>query len=137
MKLIRFSQGLQFHVTTGGELGCDGVRHSVRDQEVLSAKDVESQLAALATATKAWASGGATLGDYKSHAIKLPFPTASWGAGSDVHIPAGTPHPVSSRSAARRATEGAIFSLGAARALRRFRGSRSADAPQSQARFAR
>lgn len=51
--------------------------------QVFSAKDVESQLTALATTAKPSSSSGATLGDYESHAIKLSVRTASGGA--EVH----------------------------------------------------
>jgi mannose-6-phosphate isomerase-like protein (cupin superfamily) len=51
--------------------------------EVFSGKDVTSQLATLVQAAKASGSSGATLGDYKSHAIKLSVRTASGGA--EVH----------------------------------------------------
>jgi mannose-6-phosphate isomerase-like protein (cupin superfamily) len=51
--------------------------------EVFSGKDVSSQLATLVQAAKASGSSGATLGDYKSHAIKLSVRTASGGA--EVH----------------------------------------------------
>jgi len=51
--------------------------------EVFSGKDVTSQLASLVQAAKASGSSGATLGDYKSHAIKLSVRTSSGGA--EVH----------------------------------------------------
>lgn len=51
--------------------------------EVFSDKNVASQLEALVPAAKASGSGGATLGDYKSHAIRLSIRTASRGA--EVH----------------------------------------------------
>jgi mannose-6-phosphate isomerase-like protein (cupin superfamily) len=50
--------------------------------EVFSGKDVSSQLATLVEAAKSSGSG-ATLGDYKSHAIKLSVRTASGAA--EVH----------------------------------------------------
>src|SRR5258708_31440421 len=53
--------------------------------EVFSGKDVKSQLAALVTTAKASGSGGAMLGDYKSHAIKLSVRTASGGAEVHAH----------------------------------------------------
>ncbi len=53
--------------------------------EIFSGKDVKSQLAALVTTAKASGSGGATLGDYKSHAIKLSVRTASGGAEVHAH----------------------------------------------------
>ena len=51
--------------------------------EKFSGNDVAGQLAALAQQAKSSGSGGATLGDYKSHAIKLSVRTASGGA--EVH----------------------------------------------------
>jgi mannose-6-phosphate isomerase-like protein (cupin superfamily) len=51
--------------------------------EVFSGKDVALQLEALVQAAKASGSSGATLGDYKSHAIRLSIRTASGGA--EVH----------------------------------------------------
>ena len=48
-------------------------------------KDVKSQLAALAMTAKPSGSGGAVLGDYKSHAIKLSVRTASGGAEVHAH----------------------------------------------------
>jgi mannose-6-phosphate isomerase-like protein (cupin superfamily) len=48
--------------------------------EVFSANEVTSQLNTLVEAAKASGSSGATLGDYKSHAIKLSVRTASGGA---------------------------------------------------------
>jgi len=51
--------------------------------EVFSGKDITSQLASLVQAAKASGSSGATLGDYKSHAIKLSVRIASGGA--EVH----------------------------------------------------
>lgn len=51
--------------------------------EVFSGSDVTAQLAKLAAASKDSGSSGSTLGDYKSHAIKLSVRTASGGA--EVH----------------------------------------------------
>jgi mannose-6-phosphate isomerase-like protein (cupin superfamily) len=51
--------------------------------EVFSGKDLTSQFATLLQTAKASGSSGATLGDYKSHAIKLSVRTASGGA--EVH----------------------------------------------------
>jgi mannose-6-phosphate isomerase-like protein (cupin superfamily) len=51
--------------------------------EVFSGKDVTTQFATLLQAAKASGSSSATLGDYKSHAIKLSVRTASGGA--EVH----------------------------------------------------
>jgi len=54
-----------------------------RNVEVFSGQSVTSQLTALVQAAKGSGSSGATLGDYKSHAIKLAVRTASGGA--EVH----------------------------------------------------
>ena len=54
--------------------------------EVFSGKDVTSQLATLLDAAKGPGSSGATLGDYKSHAIKLSVRTASGGAEVHAHF---------------------------------------------------
>lgn len=48
--------------------------------DVFSGPAVSSQLTALIQAAKESGSGGATLGDYKSHAIKLSVRTQSGGA---------------------------------------------------------
>lgn len=53
--------------------------------EVFPSKDVNSQLSALAQKAKATGSSGATLGDYKSHAIKLSVRTGSGGAEVHAH----------------------------------------------------
>ncbi len=53
--------------------------------EVFSGQAVQSQLTALIQAAKASGSGGATLGDYQSHAIKLSVRTASGGAEAHAH----------------------------------------------------
>lgn len=53
--------------------------------EVFSSKSVASQLQALAETAKASGSGGATLGDYGSHAIKLSARTTSGGAEVHAH----------------------------------------------------
>lgn len=53
--------------------------------EVFPSKDVNSQLSALAQKAKASGSSGATLGDYKSHAIKLSVRTGSGGAEVHAH----------------------------------------------------
>ncbi|HZD50128.1 MAG TPA: hypothetical protein VE178_15405 [Silvibacterium sp.] len=54
--------------------------------EVFSGKDVAAQLATLAQKAKGPGSSGATLGDYKSHAIKLSVRTASGGAEVHAHF---------------------------------------------------
>jgi len=51
--------------------------------EVFSSQDVRLQLQALGRTAKTSGSGGATLGDYKSHAIKLSVRTA--GGAAEVH----------------------------------------------------
>jgi mannose-6-phosphate isomerase-like protein (cupin superfamily) len=53
--------------------------------EVFPDKDVTSQLATLAQKAKASGSSGATLADYKSHAIKLSVRAASGGAEVHAH----------------------------------------------------
>jgi mannose-6-phosphate isomerase-like protein (cupin superfamily) len=53
--------------------------------EVFSGQSVTSQLAALVQAAKGSGSSGTTLGDYKSHAIKLSVRTASGGAEVHAH----------------------------------------------------
>src|SRR5207244_11571617 len=59
---------------------------SAKDKaDVFSGKSVASQLQALAQTAKASASGGATLGDYGSHAIKLSVRITSGGAEVHAH----------------------------------------------------
>lgn len=53
--------------------------------EVFKGKDVESQLTALLAKARPSGSSGATLGDYRSHAIKLSVRTASGGAEIHEH----------------------------------------------------
>jgi mannose-6-phosphate isomerase-like protein (cupin superfamily) len=53
--------------------------------EVFTDQAVTSQLTALVQAAKGAGSSGATLGDYKSHAIKLSVRTASGGAEVHAH----------------------------------------------------
>jgi mannose-6-phosphate isomerase-like protein (cupin superfamily) len=53
--------------------------------EVFPGGDVKTQLETLAQTAKASGSSGATLGDYKSHAIKLSVRTASGGAEVHAH----------------------------------------------------
>jgi mannose-6-phosphate isomerase-like protein (cupin superfamily) len=53
--------------------------------DVFSGRDVTSQLSALVQAAKGPGSSGATLGDYKSHSIKLSTRTASGGAEVHAH----------------------------------------------------
>ncbi|HEY3989788.1 MAG TPA: hypothetical protein VGM02_10855 [Acidobacteriaceae bacterium] len=53
--------------------------------EIFSGQDVASQLTALVQAAKASDSSGATLGDYRSHAIKLSVRTSSGGAEIHAH----------------------------------------------------
>jgi mannose-6-phosphate isomerase-like protein (cupin superfamily) len=55
------------------------------EAEVFSGHAVTSQLEALVQAAKGSGSSGATLGDYKSHAIKLSVRTASGGAEVHAH----------------------------------------------------
>ena len=53
--------------------------------EVFAGKDVAAQLTSLVDKAKASGSSGATLGDYKSHAIKLSVRTATGGAEIHAH----------------------------------------------------
>ena len=53
--------------------------------EIFSGQDVAAQLATLAQMAKDSGSSGGTLGDYKSHAIKLSVRTASGGAEIHAH----------------------------------------------------
>jgi mannose-6-phosphate isomerase-like protein (cupin superfamily) len=53
--------------------------------EVFPGKDVATQLTALVEKARPSGSSGATLGDYKSHAIKLSVRTASGGAEIHAH----------------------------------------------------
>jgi mannose-6-phosphate isomerase-like protein (cupin superfamily) len=53
--------------------------------DVFSDQDVTSQLSTLVRAAKDPGSSGATLGDYKSHSIKLSVRTASGGAEVHAH----------------------------------------------------
>ena len=53
--------------------------------QVFSGKDISAQLATLGQTSKASGSSGGTLGDYKSHAIKLSVRTASGGAEIHAH----------------------------------------------------
>lgn len=54
--------------------------------EVFHGKDVDSQLTTLAQTAKSSGSGGATLGDYKSHSIRLSLRTKSGGAEVHAHF---------------------------------------------------
>src|SRR5882757_9991514 len=53
--------------------------------EIFSGQSVTSQLTALVQAAKGSGGSGATLGDYKSHAIKLSVRSASGGAEVHAH----------------------------------------------------
>ena len=53
--------------------------------EVFSGQAIASQLSALVQAAKTSGGGGATLGDYQSHAIKLSVRMASGGAEAHAH----------------------------------------------------
>jgi mannose-6-phosphate isomerase-like protein (cupin superfamily) len=53
--------------------------------EIFSGQSVASQLTALVQEAKGSGGSGATLGDYKSHAIKLSVRTASGGAEVHAH----------------------------------------------------
>ena len=54
--------------------------------EVFSGKDVAAQLMKLSQTAKPSGSSGATLGDYKSHSIRLSVRTASGGAEVHAHF---------------------------------------------------
>jgi mannose-6-phosphate isomerase-like protein (cupin superfamily) len=54
--------------------------------EVFSSSELHSQLAQLADQAKAKGSSGSTLGDYKSHALKLSERTTSGGAEIHAHF---------------------------------------------------
>jgi mannose-6-phosphate isomerase-like protein (cupin superfamily) len=62
---------------------CHAVAQS--NAQVFSGTDVNSQLADLVIAAKASGTSGVTLGDYKSHAIKLSVRTSSGGAEVHAH----------------------------------------------------
>jgi len=62
-----------------------GYAQTKSSAEVFSGKDVASQMTTLVQAAMASGSSGATLGDYKSHAIKLSVRTASGGAEVHAH----------------------------------------------------
>jgi len=53
--------------------------------QVFPGTDVASQISALVPASKATGSNGVTLGDYKTHAIKLSVRSASGGAEVHAH----------------------------------------------------
>jgi mannose-6-phosphate isomerase-like protein (cupin superfamily) len=53
--------------------------------QVFPGSDVASQISALVPVAKASGSSGATLGDYKTHAIKLSVRTSSGGAEVHAH----------------------------------------------------
>ena len=59
--------------------------HAQAKADVFPGQAVASQLAALAQAAKTSGGGGATLGDYQSHAIKLSVRTSSGGAEVHAH----------------------------------------------------
>ena len=54
--------------------------------EVFSGKDVAAQWAKLAQTARPSGSGGATIGDYQSHSIRLSMQTASGGAEVHAHF---------------------------------------------------
>jgi mannose-6-phosphate isomerase-like protein (cupin superfamily) len=77
MKLIPILAAAVFAVPALAQTGSSA--------EVFSGKDVAAQLTALVEEAKPSGSSGATLGDYKSHAIKLSVRTASGGAEIHAH----------------------------------------------------
>jgi mannose-6-phosphate isomerase-like protein (cupin superfamily) len=66
-------------------LAISAVAMAQNKAEIFSGKDVASQLETLMQSAKTSGSAGATLGDYKSHAIKLSVRTASGGAEVHAH----------------------------------------------------
>ena len=58
---------------------------SASGAQVYPAKDVAAQLEALMTQAKSSGSGGATLGDFQSHAVKLSVRASSGGAEIHAH----------------------------------------------------
>jgi len=72
------------------DCGTRGLVYSCAGQagnpEKFSGHDVAAQLAALTQQAKSSGSSGATLGDYKSHAIKLSARTPSGGAEIHAHF---------------------------------------------------
>jgi quercetin dioxygenase-like cupin family protein len=58
---------------------------SASGAQVYAGKDVAAQLEALVAQAKASGSGGATLGDFQSHAIKLSVRASSGGAEIHAH----------------------------------------------------
>jgi mannose-6-phosphate isomerase-like protein (cupin superfamily) len=77
MKLIPILTAAVFAVPALAQTGSSA--------EVFSGKDVGAQLTALVEKARPSGSSGATLGDYKSHAIKLSVRTASGGAEIHAH----------------------------------------------------
>lgn len=77
MKLIPILAAALFAVPALAQTGSSA--------EVFSGKDVAARLTALAQKAKTSGSSGATLGDYKTHAIKLSVRTASGGAEIHAH----------------------------------------------------
>jgi mannose-6-phosphate isomerase-like protein (cupin superfamily) len=77
MKLIPILAAAAFAVPALAQTGSSA--------EVFSGKDVAAQLTALVEKARPSGSSGATLGDYKSHAIKLSVRTASGGAEIHAH----------------------------------------------------
>ena len=59
---------------------------SASGAQVYAGKDVAAQLQALLATAKGSGSGGATLGDFQSHAIKLSVRTSSGGAEVHAHF---------------------------------------------------
>lgn len=53
--------------------------------QVFSARDIQSELASLVQGAKSAGSGGAVLGNYPSHSIRLSVRTASGGAEAHAH----------------------------------------------------
>jgi mannose-6-phosphate isomerase-like protein (cupin superfamily) len=70
---------------TMAALAIPGYAQTENKAQVFSGQAVTSQLKALLQAAKGSGSSGATLGDYKSHAIKLSVRAASGGAEVHAH----------------------------------------------------
>jgi mannose-6-phosphate isomerase-like protein (cupin superfamily) len=78
---MKFSVAIAFAVLS---LACQA--QSPGKVEIFSSTQIHDQLAQLALQAKASGSGGATLGDYGTHALKLSERTASGGAEIHAHF---------------------------------------------------
>jgi mannose-6-phosphate isomerase-like protein (cupin superfamily) len=66
-------------------LGVPAFAQSAGRAEVFSGRDIAARLTQLAQAARPSGSSGATLGDYRSHSIRLSVRTASGGAEIHAH----------------------------------------------------